>query len=170
MAPDCKEGTDWSNNWDVAAGQLGASRVGLRRMVADPLQGAFFFPPPFCRMTAVAGQSVDHLTDTYAGTPGAGTIELTAEITVDPREGAGSSVADRIEFYKEGDAAAGPTHIGDGTLVAGASPSQYRLSYSAVSHGVAGEAKTYFANCVARSAQDPTRQVSSFSRPVRMRR
>jgi hypothetical protein len=120
-------------------------------------------------MTEVAGQTVNHLTDTYAGTPGAGTIELTAEITVDPREGSGSSVADRVEFYKEGDAT-GPTHVGDGTLVAGSNPSQYRFSYSAESHGVPGEAKTYFANCVARSAQDPTKQVSSFSRPVRVRR
>jgi CubicO group peptidase (beta-lactamase class C family) len=169
MAPDCKEGTDWSNNWDVAAGQLGASRVGLRRMVVDPVQQAFFFPPPFCRMTSVAGKTVDHLTDTYAGTLGAETIELTAEITVDPREGAGSSAADRVEFYKEGDAT-GPTHIGDGTVVPGTNPSQYRLSYTAESHGAAGEAKTYFANCVARSAQDPARQVSSFSRPVRIRR
>jgi hypothetical protein len=120
-------------------------------------------------MTAVAGQAVDHLTDTYAGTPGAATIDLTAEITVDPREGAGSSEADRIEFYKEGDAA-GVQHIGDGTLVEGSNPSRYRISYNAESHGLAGEARTYFANCVARSAQDPTKQVSSFSRPVRVRR
>jgi hypothetical protein len=169
-APRCEQGTDWSNNWDVAGGELGGSRVGPRKMIVEPLQQAFFFPPPFCRMTAVAGHTVDHLTDTYAGSPGAATIDLTAEITVDPRESAGSSVPDRIEFYKEGDAATGPTHIGDGTLVAGTSPSQYRLSYSAESHGLAGEAKTYFANCVARSVQDPTKQVPSFSRPVRVRR
>jgi CubicO group peptidase (beta-lactamase class C family) len=170
MAPRCEEGTNWSNNWDVAGGELGGSRVGPRKMIVEPLQQAFFFPPPFCRMTAVGDQPVDHATDTYAGSPGAATIDLTAEITVDPREGAGLSVADRIEFYKEGDAATGPTHVGDGTLVAGTSPAQYRLSYNAESHGVAGEAKTYFANCVARSVQDPTKQVPSFSRPVRVRR
>ena len=169
MAPDCEQGTDWSNNWDVAAGQLGASRVGLRRMVVDPVQQAFFFPPPFCRITAVADQTVEQLTDTYTGSPGATTIDLTAEIIVDPREGAGSSVVDRVEFYKEGDAT-GVQHIGDGTLVAASNPSLYRLAYSAESHGLEGEAKTYFANCVARSAQDPTKTVSSYSRPVRVRR
>jgi CubicO group peptidase (beta-lactamase class C family) len=168
-APQCEEGTDWSNNWGVAGGELGGSRVGPRKMIVEPLQQAFFFPPPFCRMAAVGGQPVDNLTDTYAGTPGAATVELTAEITVDPREGAGSSEVDRIEFYKEGDAA-GVQHIGDGTLVAGSNPAQYRLSYSAESHGAAGEAKTYFANCVARSVQDPASQVPSFSRPVRVRR
>jgi hypothetical protein len=138
-------------------------------MIVEPLQQAFFFPPPFCRMTSAAGQTVDHLTDVYAGSPGAATVELTAEITVDPREGAGSSAVDRVEFYKEGDQT-GPVHIGDGTLVPGTSPAQYQLSYGAESHGVPGEAKTYFANCVARSAQDPAKQVSSFSRPVRIRR
>jgi hypothetical protein len=88
---------------------------------------------------------------------------------VDPREGAGSSVADRVEFYKEGDAT-GPTHIGDGTLVEDSNPAQYRLSLPAENHGLAGEARTYFANCVARSVQDPTKQVPSYSRPVRVRR
>jgi CubicO group peptidase (beta-lactamase class C family) len=168
-APTCEEGTDWSNNWDVAGGELSSSRVGPRKMIVEPLQQAFFFPPPFCRMISAAGQTVDHLTDTYTGSPGAATVDLTAEITVDPREQAGSSVADRVEFYKEGDAA-GPAHVGDGTLIEGTSPPQYRLSYSAESHGIAGEAKTYFANCVARSAQDPTKEVSSYSRPVRVRR
>jgi hypothetical protein len=139
-------------------------------MIVEPLQQAFFFPPPFCRMTAVASQPVDHLTDTYAGSAGAATVELTAEITVDPREGAGSSVPDRVEFYKEGDAATGPVHVGDGTLVAGTSPPRYQLSYSAESHGAPGEARTYFANCVAASAQDGTTEVPSYSRPVRVRR
>jgi hypothetical protein len=152
----------------MAGNELGGSRVGPRKMIVEPLQQAFFFPPPFCRMISAAGHTVDHLTDTYAGTPAAA-IELTAEITVNPREGAGSSVPDRIEFYKEGDAT-GPTHIGNRTLVEGSNPAQYRLSYSAESHGLAGEAKTYFANCVAHSVQDPTKQVPSFSRPVRVRR
>jgi hypothetical protein len=168
-APNCEPGTDWSNNWGAAAGELGSSREGPRNMMVDPLQQAFFFPPPFCRLTSAAGQQVDHLTDVYTGSPGAATIDLIAEIQVDPREGAGSSVPDRVEFYKEGDAS-GPQHIGDGTLVAGTSPPQYQLSYSAESHGVPGEARTYFANCVARSVQDPTKQVPSYSRPVRVRR
>jgi CubicO group peptidase (beta-lactamase class C family) len=168
-SPNCKEGTDWSNNWGAAAGELGSSREGPRNMLVEPLQQAFFFPPPFCRMTAVAGQPVDQATDVYVGSPGAETIELTAEIWVDPREGEGSSVADRVEFYKEGEET-GLKHIGDGTLIAGTSPAQYQLSYSAESHGVPGEAKTYFANCVARSAQDPTKEVPSYSRPVRVRR
>jgi hypothetical protein len=168
-APNCTEGTDWSNNWDAAAGELGSSREGPRKMLVEPLQQAFFFPPPFCRMTAVASKAVDHVTDVYAGSPGAGTIELTAEIWVEPREGEGSSVAARVEFYKEGDET-GPKHIGDGTLVAGTNPAQYQLAYSADSHGVPGEAKTYFANCVARSVHDPTKEVPSYSRPVRVRR
>ncbi len=168
-SPNCQPGTDWSNNWDAAAGELGSSREGARKMIVEPLQQAFFFPPPFCRMVSAAGQAVDNLTDVYIGSPGAATIELTAEIQVDPREGAGSSVADRVEFYKEGDAT-GLIHVGDGTPIAGTNPAQYHLSYSAESHGVPGEAKTYFANCVARSVQDPTKQVPSYSRPVRVRR
>jgi CubicO group peptidase (beta-lactamase class C family) len=168
-APRCEEGTDWSNNWNEPAGELGSSRIGPRKMIVEPLQQAFFFPPPFCRMTSAGGQAVDHTTDTYAGPPGAATIELTAEIRVNPREGEGSSVVDRVEFYKEGDET-GPQHIGDGTLVAGTNPAQYQLAYSAESHGIEGEAKTYFANCVARSVQDPSKHVPSYSRPVRVRR
>ena len=86
-SPNCQPGTDWSNNWDAAAGELGSSREGPRKMIVEPLQQAFFFPPPFCRMIAAAGQPVDNLTDAYTGSPGAATVELTAEIQVDPREG-----------------------------------------------------------------------------------
>ncbi len=32
-APNCEEGTDWSNNWDVPAGQIGSARVASRKMV-----------------------------------------------------------------------------------------------------------------------------------------
>lgn len=167
-APSCEEGTDWSNNWGVAAGELGSSRVGDRKMVVEPLQQAFFFPPPFCRMTSVSGQAVDNTTDVYASPPNAATIDLAAEIRVNPREGEGSSVADRVEFFKEGDG--GLQSIGTGTLLAGTDPAQYQLSYSAESHGGAGEVMTYFANCVARSAEDGTKEVPSYSRPVRVRR
>jgi hypothetical protein len=168
-APNCEEGTDWSNNWGAAAGELGSSREGARMMVVEPLQEAFFFPPPFCRMTSAAGQTVDKTTDVYAAPSGAATIDLTAEIQVDPREGEGSSVVARVEFYKEGEGS-GPQHIGDGTLVAGTSPATYQLSYSAGSHGVTGDVKTYFANCVAKSVQDDTKEVPSYSRPVRVQR
>jgi hypothetical protein len=54
--------------------------------------------------------------------------------------------------------------------VAGTSPPQYQLSYSVEGHGAPGEIKTYFANCVAKSAQDGIREVPSYSRPVRVRR
>jgi CubicO group peptidase (beta-lactamase class C family) len=168
-APNCEEGTDWSNNWNEAGGELGSSRVGPRKMIVEPLQQAFFFPPPFCRMTSAAGQTVDNTTDVYASPPGPATIDLAAEIRVSPREGEGSSVVDRVEFYKEG-GGTGPEHIGNGTLLAGTSPPQYLLSYSADSHGTAGEVRTYFANCVARSVQDGTKEVPSYSRPVRVRR
>jgi hypothetical protein len=168
-APDCEEGTDWSNNWNLAAGQLGSSRIGPLKMIVEPLQQAFFFPPPFCRMTAAAGRPVDNVTDFYDSPAGATTIDLTAEIQVDPREGAGSSVVDKVEFYKESGSAA-PEHIGDGTLIEGSSPAQYRLQYAGESHGSEGEAMTYFASCVARSAQDGSKVVSSYSRPVRVRR
>jgi hypothetical protein len=168
-APNCEEGTDWSNNWNLPAGELGSSRIGVREMVVEPLQEAFFFPPPFCRMTSVAGRPVDTVTDAYDSPAGAATIELTAEIQVDPREGAGSSVVDKVEFYKESGSAA-PEHIGDGTLVEGTNPAQYRLQYAAESHGPGGEIMTYFASCVARSAQDGSKVVPSYSRPVRVRR
>jgi len=168
-APTCTAGTDWSNNWNVPAQAQGSSDVAPRMKVVEPLQEAFFFPPPFCRMTSAAGNTVDHETDVYNSAPAATTIDLTAEITVNPREGAGSSVVDRVEFYKESGGAA-VEYIGDGTLVAGTSPSQYRLSYDASSHGEAGSVRTYFANCVARSVQDGTKQVPSYSRPVRVMR
>jgi CubicO group peptidase (beta-lactamase class C family) len=168
-APNCTQGTDWSNNWGVPAGEIGASRVASRKMVVEPLQQAFFFPPPFCRMTSAAGQPLDNVTDVYSSPSNATTIDLTAEITVNPREGEGSSVVDRVEFYKEVGGVA-PEQIGNGTLVPGTSPPQYQLSYSADAHGAVGEAQTYFASCVAGSAQDPSRQVPSLSRPVRVRR
>jgi CubicO group peptidase (beta-lactamase class C family) len=168
-APDCTQGTDWRNNWGVPAEEIGAGRVASRKMIVEPLQQAFFFPPPFCRMTSAAGQPVDNVTDVYNSPSAAGGIDLTAEITVNPREGEGSSVVDRVEFYKESGAAV-PEHIGDGTLVPGTSPPQYQLSYGAEAHGVVGEAQTYFASCVARSVQDSSKQVPSLSRPVRVRR
>jgi CubicO group peptidase (beta-lactamase class C family) len=168
-APNCEEGTDWSNNWNVAAGVLGSSRLGPTKLVVEPVQEAFFFPPPFCRMTSVAGQPVDHTTDVYGSAANASTIDLVAEITVNPREGEGSSLVDRVEFYEESEGIE-PQHIGTGTLVAGTSPARYQLSYSVDGHGASGEVRTYFANCVARSVQDPTIQVPSYSRPVRVRR
>jgi CubicO group peptidase (beta-lactamase class C family) len=168
-APTCEPGTDWGNNWNVVGDTVGSSSVGPRMKIVEPLQQAFFFPPPFCRMTTAAGRTVDDLTDVYDSPSGAPTVDLAAEIQVDPREGAGSSVVDRVEFYKESEDVA-PQHIGNGTLVLGTSPPQYRLSYSVEGHGASGEIKTYFANCVARSAQDGTREVPSYSRPVRVRR
>jgi CubicO group peptidase (beta-lactamase class C family) len=168
-APVCKEGTDWSNNWNLPAGELGASRIGVREMVVEPVQQAFFFPPPFCRITSAGGQPVDRTTDVYSSPSNAPTIDLLAEIQVNPREGEGSSTVDRVEFYKEAEGFA-PQHIGNGTLVEGTNPPQYQLSYSADSHGAAGEVRTYFANCVGRSVQDGSKQVPSYSRPVRVRR
>jgi CubicO group peptidase (beta-lactamase class C family) len=165
-APTCTPGTDWSNNWDVAPG---TSYVGERIRLVDPLQDAFFFPPPFCRMTSAGGQPVDNTTDVYATPAGATTIALVAEIAVNPREGAGSSEVDKMGFYKE-TSDAPPQYIGDGTLVAGTSPAQYQLTYAADGHGAAGQVRTYFANCVARSVSDPTKKVPSYSRPVRVKR
>jgi hypothetical protein len=153
----------------VAGPELGSSRVGPRVMIVEPLQEAFFFPPPFCRITSAGGQPVDNTTDVYSSPSNATTVDLVAEIAVDPREGQGSSMADRVEFYKESEGIA-PQHIGNGTLVVGTSPPQYQLSHSAESHGTPGEDKTYFANCVAKSVQDGTREVPSYSRPVRVRR
>lgn len=168
-APNCEPGTDWSNNWNVAAGDFGSSRVGARIMIVEPLQQAFFFPPPFCRMTSAGGQPVDNLTDVYAAAPGAATIELAAEIQIDPREGEGSSLVDRVEFYQESEGIA-PRHLGNGSPVPGSDPPQYQLSLTADSHGAPGEIKTYFASCVAKSVQDGTKQVPSYSRPVRVQR
>ena len=168
-APTCAAGTDWSNNWNVATSSPDSPDVGPRKLVFEPLQEAFFFPPPFCRMTSAAGTAVDNTTDVYDSPAGAATIDLVAEIAVNPREGEGSSVADKVEFYKESSGAP-PAYIGDGMLIEGSSPAQYRLSYSADSHGSAGEVNTYFANCVARSVQDATKKVPSYSRPVRVRR
>jgi CubicO group peptidase (beta-lactamase class C family) len=168
-APTCAAGTNWSNNWNVSSGTVGFSTVGARKKVVEPLQEAFFFPPPFCRMTAAAGRPVDNSTDVYHSPQSAATIELTAEIKVNPREGAGSSVAQNVEFYKEVEGST-PQYIGNGTRVAGTSPPQYKLSYSANSHGAADDVRTYFANCIARSALDNTKRVPSYSRPVRVKR
>jgi hypothetical protein len=168
-APTCEPGTDWSNNWNVAGDTVGSSSVGPRTKIVEPLQQAFFFPPPFCRMTTAAGTTVDNTTDVYDSPSGATTIDLAAEIQVNPREGAGSSVVDGVEFYDGTDGAA-PVLIGSGTLVPNTSPPQYQLSYSAESHGAAGEVRTYFANCIARSVQDDTKKVPSYSRPVLVRR
>jgi beta-lactamase family protein len=168
MAPTCAPGTDWSNNWGVPDTDPDSPNVGSRIMVTDPLQEAFFFPPPFCQMTVAAGAPVDKLTDVYDSPSGATTIDLTAEIRVNPREGDGSSVADRVEFYKE-DGVSAPRLIGVGTLVEG-TDTQYRLSYAADAHGTAGTVRTYFANCVGHSVGDATKQVPSYSRPVRVRR
>jgi hypothetical protein len=120
-------------------------------------------------MMSAAGTPVDKATDVYDSAPDATAIDLVAEIKVNPREGAGSSVPDRVEFYKEGD---GPTPqlIGRGTRISGTSPAQFRLSYAADAHGTAGEVRTYFANCVARSTVNGTKKVPSYSRPVRIRR
>jgi CubicO group peptidase (beta-lactamase class C family) len=169
IAPNCEEGTDWSNNWNVAEGELGASRAGPRIMMVDPLQQAFFFPPPFCRMITVGGQPVDNQTDVYGNPSGAATIDLVAEIAVDPREDAGSSTVARVEFYSESEKIE-PYSVGNGTLVPGTSPPQYLLSLSADAHGAPGEVKTYFANCVAKSVGDESKEVPSYSRPVRVKR
>ncbi len=168
-APNCVAGKNWSNNWDVPNTTVGYSSVGPRTKLLEPLQEAFFFPPPFCRMTSAAGATVDNTTDVYDTPPGAETIGLTAEIQINPREGAGSSVADKVEFYKEG-AGTAPQYIGTGTLVAGTDPAEYRLAYRADSHGQVNEVRTYFANCVASSVQDTSKKVPSYSRPVRVRR
>jgi CubicO group peptidase (beta-lactamase class C family) len=168
-APTCIPGTNWTNNWGVSSGKLNFSSVAPRKKVVEPLQQAFFFPPPFCRMTSAAGTAVDNTTDVYPAPSEAASIDLAAEITVNPREGAGSSVADKVEFYKEIVGAA-PEYIGEGTPVSGTDPAQYQLAYSAESHGPAGETMTYFASCVAKSIQDGTKKVPSYSRPVRVRR
>jgi len=168
-APTCATGTDWSNNWNVSSKTQDWPDVGPRKKVVEPLQEAFFFPPPFCRMTFAAGKTVDNTTDVYDSPLNATTIDLAAEIKINPREGAGSSVVDKVEFYKESGGTA-PEYIGDGTLVAGTSPPQYQLSYGADSHGAADDVRTYFANCVASSVQDGTKKVPSYSRPVRVRR
>jgi hypothetical protein len=135
----------------------------------EPLQEACFFPPPFCKMMSAGGSTVDNVSDVYTSPMDAATIDLVAEIRVNPREGAGSSVADRIDFYKETGSAA-PGYIGTGALVPGSSPARYQLSYSAESHGAVGNAQTYFANCIAKSSQDPTKKVPSYSQPVRVMR
>ena len=169
-APACTPGSNWSNNWNASSSTPGFPYVAPRKKVVEPLQRAFFFPPPFCRMTVAAGTPTDNVTDVYNSPMGATTIDLAAEIQVNPREGSGSSVVDRVEFYKETDAVASPVWIGRGTLIPGTTPRQYRFSYGAESHGVVDETRTYYANCVARSTVDGTKKVPSHSRPVRVRR
>jgi hypothetical protein len=112
---------------------------------------------------------VDHTTDVYEAPADATTIELTAEIKVNPREGAGSSAVDRVDFYKEVEGAL-PQLIGRGTRISGTTTALFKLSYSAESHGPAGAARAYFANCVARSTQNTTKKVPSYSEPVLVRR
>jgi len=163
-APTCRAGTSYSNNW-------GNSSVytGQRKLVMEPLQEAFFFPPPFCRMVSAGGSDVDDVSDEYTTPMDGATVDLVTEIKVNPREGAGSSVVDRVEFYKETGGAT-PVSIGTGKLVPGSSPAQYKLSYSADAHGAVGQVQTYFANCVAKSTQDASKKVPSYSQPVRVRR
>ena len=168
-APTCTPGTDWSNNWGVAQDSQDSPNIASRTMVMDPVQEAFFFPPPFCRMSVAAGTTVDKVTDVYDSPAGATTIELTAEIRINPREGNGSSEVDRVEFFKE-DGSGVPRLVGVGTLVEGSDPAQYQVSYAADDHGTPGTVMTYFANCVARSVEDPTKVVPAYSRPVRVRR
>jgi len=168
-APNCSPGTNWSNNWGVSTNTREGDYVAGRMMVTDPLQEAFFFPPPFCRMTGAGGKTVDKVTDVYSTPSGAATVELTAEIRVNPREGAGLSVVDRVEFYKE-DGSTLPRLVGTGARVTGSNPALYRLAVSASSHGAPGTTMTYFASCVAKSTQDGTKKVPSYSRPVRVRR
>jgi CubicO group peptidase (beta-lactamase class C family) len=168
-SPTCTAGTDWTNNWGVSTSQENSTAVGPRKKVVEPIQEAFFFPPPFCRMTAVARQTLDNVTDVYDTPSDATAIELDAEITINPREGAGSSVIDRVEFYKESDGGLVEL-VGTGTRIDGTSPAQYELVYDAQAHGAVGDVRTYFANCVAKSAVDGTKKVPSYSRPVRVRR
>ncbi|HEX3275133.1 MAG TPA: serine hydrolase domain-containing protein [Gemmatimonadales bacterium] len=168
-APSCTAGTDWSNNWGVAEKDAESATIGPRTMVMDPVQEAFFFPPPFCRMTGAGENEVDQVTDVYQTPPDAAAIALTAEIRVNPREGDGASVADRVEFYQETGAGA-PTLMGIGTPIEGSEPAAYQLLLAADRHGTAGSVATYFANCVARSTVDSSKQVPSYSRPVRIRR
>jgi CubicO group peptidase (beta-lactamase class C family) len=168
-SPTCTPGTDWSNNYNMASGTLGSNFVAPRKKVVEPLQQAFFFPPPFCRMVFAGGARVDNVTNEYTSAMEGTSIDLVAEIRTNPREGAGSSVADKVEFYKESGAGP-PEFVGNGTLVPGTSPAQYQLLYNAGSHGAVSEVRTYFANCVARSTVDGTKKVPSYSRPVRVRR
>ena len=168
-APTCTAGKDWTNNWGVATSVEGWPEVAPRIQLVDPLQQAFFFPPPFCQMTSAAGVAVDSTTDVYDAPADAATVELGATIEINPREGAGSSTVGKVEFYKESGGVPAE-YIGDGTAVDGTSPPEYRLSYSAESHGAADEVKTYFANCIAQSVVDTALKVPSFSRPVRVRR
>lgn len=168
-SPSCTPGTDWSNNWNVGSSSEDFVTVGPRKKVVDPLQEAFFFPPPYCRMTIAGGVPVDDQTDVYPSPVEAAAIELEAEITVNPREGSGSSVPDKIEFYKENDG--GVTEwIGNGVPVPETSPARYRLTYDAELHGAVGDARTYFANCIAKSTRKASKKVPSYSRPVRVRR
>ncbi|HEX3274537.1 MAG TPA: serine hydrolase domain-containing protein [Gemmatimonadales bacterium] len=168
-APSCTPGTDWSNNWGVAATDEESATIGPRAMVMDPVQEAFFFPPPFCRITAAGGTPVDQTTDVYDSPAEAGTVDLEAEIQVNPREGDGASVPDRVEFYRETGVGA-PTLAGMGSLIGGTAPARYLLSINPDRHGVPGSTVTYFASCVARSTADSASQVPSYSRPVRVRR
>lgn len=120
-------------------------------------------------MTSAGGSNVDEVSDEYTTPMDGATVDLVAEIKVNPREGAGSSVADGVEFFKEAGGTA-PTSIGTGKLVPGSNPARYELSYDAAAHGAVGQVQTYFANCVAKSTQDASKKVPSYSQPVRVRR
>jgi beta-lactamase family protein len=163
LSPTCTAGTNYSNNWSTTS-----VYTSQRKKVVEPVQEAFFFPPPFCRMTSAGGAIVDRESDVYTTPMDGETVDLEAEITVNPREGAGSSVADKVEFYVETESAP-PALIGLGTPVPG-NPGRYQISYPASSHGAVGQVKTYFASCVARSTQISTRKVPSYSGPVRVER
>jgi CubicO group peptidase (beta-lactamase class C family) len=164
VSPTCTPGTDYSNNWNTSTTQ-----PGPRKMVMEPLQEAFFFPPPFCKMVSAGGSNVDNQSDVYTTPIDGSTVDLVAQITVNPREGAGSSAVARVDFYKETGSAT-PVFIGSGTKVPGSDPAEYQLSYSAESHGTVGDVQTYFASCIAKSTQDPTKKVPSYSAPLRVKR
>jgi hypothetical protein len=164
LSPTCTAGTDYTNNWSSTN-----TNTGSRKKVMEPLQEAFFFPPPFCRMASAGSSNVDNVSDVYTTPMDATTVDLVAEITVNPREGAGTSVVDRIDFYKETGATA-PVLIGKGIKISGTNPAQYKISYSADSHGAVGEIQTYFATCYAKSTIDTTKKVPSNSQPIRIER
>ena len=91
--------------------QLGRGRRRARRlagrtpkMVVEPLQQAFFFPPPFCRMTSAAGPAGGQRHRLCTHALRRDDHRSHGGDQVNPREGEGSSVVDRVEFYKEGEA------------------------------------------------------------------
>ena len=142
-APSCTAGTEWSNNWGVAEKDAESATIGPRTMVMDPVQEAFFFPPPFCRMTGAGENEVDQVTDVYQTPPDVAAIALTAEIRVNPREGAGSSVVDKVEFYKESDGGL-VEYIGDGTLLPGGQWTEGSVDVIGTGSSASGGQDQYF--------------------------